>query len=612
MLYQLDVDDVLRIGSETYHVAEHPTAPGIADGQEGRTAIVYRLLNTRNGRSMALKTFIKPEYRTPAIVKVSHNLAPISSFPGLEACERTVITAQAHASLLKNYPDFIYAVLMPWIEGRSWFDILHNKEEIGIEQSLDLVRSFLHTLVRMEEKGLAHCDLSSANILLPGLEKNGKKTALISFVDVEQMYGPGFDRPELPGASPGYAHSTAITDYWKPEADRFAGAILIAEMLGWCFQPIREAAYGESYFAPGETHGANRSASDNYKLIRSVLEQNWGNDISTLFQRAWHCESLQQCPTFAEWLLALPEDSEQHQVETKSLNPFEASTVEVLMELAQSFENEGRFDSASALWQQAYELVDNAGLRNIIDLKLRTLDNQPIPKAHIEHNGESSVLPTQTPSEEDFPVRDVSIPSSGASRQRMIVGFFSIFLILAILTIVFFIAQESTLNRLMADSREVTGVVGEQVIASASLALVIGIVQAFIFRRTVRGINRLLFVLITTVSGAVGGLLGGMIMKWLNIPLNAINGFFIGALIGGTAGALASFGQNLFLRDQGSGFRWFLWNTFSWLMIWGIGWQISWLSGTTIIDNAIGAAFMILALGATLSFLLHISPSIEF
>lgn len=34
----------LIIGGTTYHLAEHPSAPGMPYGQEGRAAVVYQVL----------------------------------------------------------------------------------------------------------------------------------------------------------------------------------------------------------------------------------------------------------------------------------------------------------------------------------------------------------------------------------------------------------------------------------------------------------------------------------------------------------------------------------------------------------------------------------------
>ena len=44
MLFHPQVSDQLTINSATYRVAEHPAAPGMPYGQEGRAATVYKLV----------------------------------------------------------------------------------------------------------------------------------------------------------------------------------------------------------------------------------------------------------------------------------------------------------------------------------------------------------------------------------------------------------------------------------------------------------------------------------------------------------------------------------------------------------------------------------------
>jgi hypothetical protein len=43
MPFQPQVNQELTIDDVTYRIAEHPAAPGIPYGQEGRQAIVYQL-----------------------------------------------------------------------------------------------------------------------------------------------------------------------------------------------------------------------------------------------------------------------------------------------------------------------------------------------------------------------------------------------------------------------------------------------------------------------------------------------------------------------------------------------------------------------------------------
>jgi len=288
----------LAIEGKTYRVAAHPAAPWMPYGQEGRAAIVYRL-EAETGEAVALKVF-KERFRTPSLVGLKRKLEPFATLPGLTVCRREVLTPTRHRALLQRYPDLLYAVLMPWIEGPTWQEIVQTRQALTCEQSLTLAQSLLNVLVGMEEEGIAHCDLSGPNLLLPALA-GGEGVEL---VDVEGIYAPGLIRPEeILSGSLGYAHVEALQGYWGVEADRFAGAVLLAEMLGWCDERVREAAWGESYFAPEEV----QQESARYKLLIEVLKQYWGNEISALFHRAWQSHLLIETPTFGEWWLRLLE-----------------------------------------------------------------------------------------------------------------------------------------------------------------------------------------------------------------------------------------------------------------------------------------------------------------
>ena len=76
MSFQPAVGDRLEIGGRTYRMAEHPNAPGVPYGQEGRAAIVYQLL--AKGGPQALKAF-KTTFRAPTQIPLAERLAGLSS-----------------------------------------------------------------------------------------------------------------------------------------------------------------------------------------------------------------------------------------------------------------------------------------------------------------------------------------------------------------------------------------------------------------------------------------------------------------------------------------------------------------------------------------------------
>jgi hypothetical protein len=301
MATQFGVGDVLTIDGIAYRVAPHPQVSELPYGQEGRQATVYQLIvDAGDNARFALKVF-KPRNRVPTLVTLAERLAGHADLPGLRVCRRTVLGARRYADLLHAYPDLTYAVLMPWIDGPSWFDIVAGVRELTAAESLTLARGLAHVLAGLEERGLAHGDLSGPNVLLPVLASAADSP--VELVDVEQLFGPGLDRPLLlPAGSPGYAHRTASAGLWQPDADRFAGAVLIAEMLSWCEEEVRQTAWGESYFAPDEL----QQEGERYRTLVAALRERWGNASSDLFTQVWESETLADCPTFGDWLVALP------------------------------------------------------------------------------------------------------------------------------------------------------------------------------------------------------------------------------------------------------------------------------------------------------------------
>lgn len=125
----------------------------------------------------------------------------------------------------------------------------------------------------------------------------------MELVDVEQMYSTKLDRPDsLLAGSPGYAaHRTVSSGLWSGYADRFAGAVIIAEMMGWSDAIVVDKAWGESYFDQHEM----QSPSERYHILKKSLQTRWGTKVSELFERAWDSQDLSSCPTFGEWLVVL-------------------------------------------------------------------------------------------------------------------------------------------------------------------------------------------------------------------------------------------------------------------------------------------------------------------
>jgi serine/threonine protein kinase len=261
--------------------------------------------STTGGDTWALKVFLR-QYREPRLVGQSERIRPYTALSGLRACERQVLTGSRHPVLLREHAELAYAVLMPWIHGRTWTEIMLSDSEWSANDALHFASNLADVLANMEQRGLAHCDLSGPNVILTPDKK-------IELVDLEEFYSSDLVRPgALPGGSPGYAHRTAPEGLWHAEADRFSGAILIAEILAWSDESIREGAWGEGYFDPAEMQEDN----DRFLFLTTHIENRWGVSVRSLFERAWESDTLGLCPTFAEWAVALPDKAKKLSKET--------------------------------------------------------------------------------------------------------------------------------------------------------------------------------------------------------------------------------------------------------------------------------------------------------
>jgi tetratricopeptide (TPR) repeat protein len=423
MPFQPNVDDKLTIDEVEYRFAGHPGAPGMPYGQEGRQGIVYKLLAPATGQApspvsgegrgggRALKAF-KPRYRLPGLVALADHIGSFATLSGLEVCRRSVLTPRRHASLLHEHPDLVYAVVMPWIEGPTWMEVMLDKRELSGEQSLELARALVELLVSLEQRSMAHCDLSGPNVLLPALATaDGRRPAsegdesasagrrppaaasAVALVDVEQMYAPGLEKPELlPGGSLGYAqHRTATEGLWESKADRYAGAVLVAEMLSWCDERVRQAAWGENYFDPQEM----QAESERAQVLGAVLRERWGAGAAGLFERAWRSETLGDCATFGEWRETLAssefraqssETASSEAADTLAPSPLAGraagggspdAAARALVEAARRLEQQGDRVAALGVYRQAQALAAPDGqLALELENSIRQLEAQ--------------------------------------------------------------------------------------------------------------------------------------------------------------------------------------------------------------------------------------------
>lgn len=397
MAFLSNMNEKLVIDKQSYLLAEHPQAPGVPYGQEGRQGIVYLLQSEKSNMKKAMKVF-RAKFANPSLVSITEQLRKFTKMNGLQASDRMVITPHDHPALLEQYPDLLYAVLMPWIEGPTWMDMLLNGQRLTRRQSYKTAFAFAEIMVMMEQRGIAHCDLSAPNVMLPAFSdaSSVRSSDHIQLIDLEQMYAPQFSRPEyVPSGSPGYApRHKESWDLWNPHADRFAGAILLMEMLGACEEAFAAHAWGESFFDPEEI----QTSCDRYDILVEAVSSTWGEEFAALFERAWNSTELIHCPTFGDWMVAMSkiEPSVYRDIKpTKRQKTSETTTVqqvtgdnklEQLLTRARDYEASGNYQEAIKAFQSVKLLNPHESLVKEVEIAVAELEEKIAASTKLQTN----------------------------------------------------------------------------------------------------------------------------------------------------------------------------------------------------------------------------------
>ncbi len=300
--FQARRDTVLWIGPVRYRFVPHPLFPNEDEVfvLEGGQALIYQLQEMETGQFYALKVS-KPSYRDEQMARVATALARYANLPGLSVGRRLCLTRATHPELIAAYPGLEYALLMPWIHGRTWAGFMLDRQAAQgytLQQARNLALATAQVLANLEAHRLAHTDIAGSNVMLSAPFK-------IELLDIEGLWMPGLKRPKWSSrGSPGYQHRRLDRKgQWKPEGDRFAGAILLTEMLVWCDPEIRAQVpqEAETLFQSDELQ---KEESAKRQLARQAL---WSvcPPALALFDQAWGSRKLKGCPPLSAWARCL-------------------------------------------------------------------------------------------------------------------------------------------------------------------------------------------------------------------------------------------------------------------------------------------------------------------
>jgi serine/threonine protein kinase len=294
------------IGPIRYRFLPHPLFPQEDEVYmlEGGQALIYPLQEVDSGNLYALKVS-KPLYRGEQLARVAAALIHYANLPGLSLGRRLCLTKATHPELIAAYPSLEYALLMPWIQGRTWAGLMLDQQasqNYTPQQAHLLALTTAQVLASLEAHQLAHTDIAGSNIMLAAPAK-------VELLDIEGLWMPGLKRPKWSNqGSPGYQHRRlGRKGQWQPEGDRFAGAILLAEMLTWCYPQIRALVPpgSETLFQSDELQ---KEHSPKWQSVRQALWSACAPALE-LFDQAWQSRKLKQCPPLSAWAkrLVLPQ-----------------------------------------------------------------------------------------------------------------------------------------------------------------------------------------------------------------------------------------------------------------------------------------------------------------
>jgi serine/threonine protein kinase len=294
----------LQIGATYFEFLPHPFFLDDKDAVfvlEGGSAFIYKICDADSGEYFALKVF-KRDARNEQVAYIAATLAQYTDLVEFQAERRVCLTRNTHPDLIALYPELAYAILMPWISTPTWTGILLNPQASATytrEQALSLARATATALSRLETHGLAHADIAGGNVV-PSPDRQQ-----IQLLDPENMYLPGMPPPlHMSQGTPGYQHRyPGAHGQWCPEGDRFAGAILLVEMLTWWNPRVRArvADNAETLFRP-EEHQAIETPC--LQAVRDTL-YTLQPQLLELFDRAWLSPTLADCPPLRTWATTL-------------------------------------------------------------------------------------------------------------------------------------------------------------------------------------------------------------------------------------------------------------------------------------------------------------------
>lgn len=281
----------------------------IDQDESGGRAVIYQICNTTHNTVHALKVF-KDGFRESYNSKnFTFFQTALTNIPGFEwVPQRLLINPNDDKALLDQHPYLENAIVMPWFALPKLDEIrsrIKKKQLTNIaSKSKQFASLFAYALSELENRGIAHGDIATSNVFF---DWDNDRLVII---DIEDMFHTSLVRPShlenAVGGTPNYRFSTQFTS-WQSSADRFAGAIMISEILTLADDTCIQASADETYFNADDI--ANREWNGieipRFKTVYEAL-----NDInakaSEHLKTCWNTTNeIDKLPKLSEWRDAL-------------------------------------------------------------------------------------------------------------------------------------------------------------------------------------------------------------------------------------------------------------------------------------------------------------------
>lgn len=269
-MLNVDVGETIVIRGESYSFAGLPGVSNILHCEATRTARVYKLLS--GNQEFALKVFLDHDPDKALIEdELAKEFKKFAHIPGMEVCNRIVLTSSADSAILESYPDLDGAVLMPWIDGITLPDF-YARGPYREEDLEALAVNFSELIGTLEDEGVLFMEFNRKGILV----SSDRRVHLVDLDNVvPPMIMPIIDK-----------------EFTSRNNQKNQSAILIEILM--CNEL-----------------GSNR-VLENPPLVQKDLsglerrvENRYGKSIAGLYQQSRHAADDEELPSMREWNLAL-------------------------------------------------------------------------------------------------------------------------------------------------------------------------------------------------------------------------------------------------------------------------------------------------------------------